>query len=121
MAAWLEDLDTGERWTLSRGVDNVIGREPAAHIRLIVNCVSRRHSHIRHTDRGWEVTDSGSTGGTWIKLGGATASKIIFHVLRRGDVFVYGNRHLRFDENDAPREAADGMNTMQAERKNTRS
>lgn len=65
----------------------VIGRDPAADIRLDNETVSRRHAELRPTDQGWIIEDLSSVNGTWI-----AGNRI------QGPVLFAGSEHFRLGE-----------------------
>lgn len=106
MTVRLTNLRTGERWPLTGRLPNVIGRDPLARVRLALGAVARRHTSVLRTDLGWEATDLGSSGGTWVRRGGSKASRIKTCILQSGDVLVYPGAELQFledGEEDDPR------------------
>lgn len=106
MAAWLSRRGTGERWKLTTLLDNVIGRHPHVRVRLALDALSRKHTLLRLTPRGWEASDLGSSGGTFIAQGGARAARVQSCLLRPGDVLVYPGAELEFaDDGQAPDES----------------
>jgi DNA-binding response OmpR family regulator len=60
----LRESDARREWPL--GDELLIGRDPAAAVRLPDRQVSRHHARIRRTAGGYEVDDLGSKNGTWL-------------------------------------------------------
>jgi ABC-type multidrug transport system ATPase subunit len=55
----------GKEHRLSPGAEAMIGRGPAAQIRVLDPLVSRRHARVHCDEDGWRITDSGSSNGVW--------------------------------------------------------
>jgi DNA-binding winged helix-turn-helix (wHTH) protein len=71
---------------------NVIGREPAAHIRLDLAAVSRRHAAINIHGEEAVVQDLGSRNGTWLNGEKLEAAR----PLRTGDEIRIAQTAIRF-------------------------
>ena len=84
------ELPDGQAVLLTAGT-TLIGRDPAAHVRLVDNRVSRRHAQIEIADRKCVLRDLDSTNGTQVN-GVATVEQ----VLHDGDVVDVGGVELRF-------------------------
>lgn len=76
----------GKRCVL--GADQVIGREPAAALRLDDDSVSWRHASLRWTGQAWELQDLGSTNGTF--LDGRRIAPGARMLLRMGSALRFG-------------------------------
>jgi two-component system cell cycle response regulator len=70
----------------------VVGRGEDCDLRATENSVSRRHARIDSTEHGYVVTDMGSTNGTFVNDGPASADR----VLCDGDYLRVGNCIYRF-------------------------
>lgn len=112
MAAWLTHLETGKRWRLTSHLDNVIGRHVQARVRLALDGLSRKHTRIRLSARGWESTDLGSTGGTFIRPASGAVSRANSHVLKSGDTLVYAGGQLQFLDDGQPPDGLDSPAAM---------
>lgn len=80
----------------SLGQSTVIGRSPETEVMLDDDGVSRNHARIAALDGRYELTDLGSTNGTYVgheRANGATA-------LQDGDRIQIGNTLLRFSLQD---------------------
>lgn len=72
------------------GEETVMGRSEQANIRILDAGASRRHSVIRRLDQGYQVTDAGSTNGTY--LNGQLLTIPIW--LKAGDVISIGETRI---------------------------
>jgi SARP family transcriptional regulator, regulator of embCAB operon len=84
------ELPDGQAFLLIDGI-TLIGRDPAAGVRLVDNRVSRRHAQIDTRSGQPVLRDLASTNGT--TLNGASVGE---DVLRDGDVFAIGGVELCF-------------------------
>jgi len=84
--------NTGSRLTLDDGHTFVIGRRKNAHLQLDDPHVSRTQCQLRVDGGLVEVTDLGSTGGTFIN-----DRRVAAHDLSPGEVIVVGDTRIRFD------------------------
>ena len=78
--------------TLANRQITQIGRDPASDIPLLSPAVSRHHAMIQATANGYEITDLGSTNGTYVN--GVRISKAL---LRQGDAIYIGPFKMNFD------------------------
>jgi len=84
-------LPDGQTILLPAGVA-LIGREPAALVRLVDSRVSRRHAEIETIDGVSTLRDLGSTNGTTVN-----GAAVVEHVLRDDDAIgVGGGVELRY-------------------------
>ncbi|HWU20190.1 MAG TPA: FHA domain-containing protein, partial [Nocardioides sp.] len=56
----------GQTWTFDEPRVVTIGRGVGADVVLDRASVSRRHLELRSDGRGWQLSDVGSTAGTWV-------------------------------------------------------
>jgi DNA-binding SARP family transcriptional activator len=84
------ELPDGQAVLLADGT-TLIGRDPAAQVRLVDNRVSRHHAQIETVAGEYVLRDAGSTNGTLVN--GAPVNE---HVLRDGDVISIGGVELKF-------------------------
>lgn len=87
------ELPDGQAVLLAEGT-TVIGRDPAAQVRLVDNRVSRHHAQIETVAGDCTLRDTGSTNGT--RVNGTPVSE---HALRDGDVISIGGVELKFRVN----------------------
>ena len=91
-------VDSARLWTINgvayalREGRNVIGREPAAHIRLDLAAVSRRHAAINIHGEEAVVQDLGSRNGTFVNGEKLEAAR----PLRSGDEIRIAQTAIRF-------------------------
>ena len=84
------ELPDGQAVLLAEGT-TLIGRDPAAQVRLVDNRVSRHHAQIETVAGSCILRDAGSTNGT--RVNGTPVSE---HALRDGDVISIGGVELKF-------------------------
>lgn len=63
--------------------------------------VSRKHATIEKTDSGWQISDLGSSNGTWISENG-NFNRVETAPLTDGTVFALGNAQFIFHCDGAP-------------------
>lgn len=90
------ELPDGQAVLLAEGT-TLIGRDPAAQVRLVDNRVSRHHAHIETVAGVSILRDAGSTNGTTVN-----GSPIREHTLLDGDVISIGGVELRFGGEEVP-------------------
>ena len=92
------ELPDGQAVLLAEGT-TLIGRDPAAPVRLVDNRVSRHHAQIETIAGSCILRDAGSTNGT--RVNGTPVSE---HELRDGDVISIGGVELKFRVNPGLRD-----------------
>ena len=71
----------------------VVGRDPAHDLPLSEDSmVSRRHARLAPSGDGLEISDEGSSNGTWLN-----GSRITRAVARPGDEITFGQSRFRLD------------------------
>ena len=68
-----------------------IGRHPNSDLQIIHATISRSHSLIETTDKGWRIRDLDSLNGTWVN-----GNPIRETVLKNGDEIRLGNVRMQF-------------------------
>jgi FHA domain/Cysteine-rich secretory protein family len=82
-----------------------IGSHPSNDVVLDDTTVSRRHATITRTPTGFELTDLGSTNGTFVN--GRRVQKLTS--LKAGDELKFGSARLAFDPASVPRRMRRGL------------
>jgi hypothetical protein len=80
-------------------VDTLVGRHPAATLRMTDAWVSTQHASIRWTNQGWQLRDLSSRNGTW--LNGHRIEAGPWVPLSRGAELAFGRLDNRFVLADA--------------------
>ena len=83
------------------GEETVIGRSEQAEIHILDVRASRRHSVIRRLDQGYQLTDAGSTNGTYLNEQFLTDPVW----LKEGDVISIGETRMMIIRAGSPQEA----------------
>jgi len=99
--ASLVEVASGARHPLLPAAVHVVGRSAEADVGLHDLAASRTHARVRFGSTGYQLTDLGSSGGTFVN--GAAVESV--H-LRPGDVIRCGHTELRFEDDEAAGPAA---------------
>ncbi len=108
----LQGVDQGKRVTIEGG-PVFVGRGPENEVRVLDTEVSRRHARLEWHDGQWQLTDEGSSNGTFVN-GVAVRTKL----LHEGDQVQIGRTVLVFSElwaDQALTSAKDLINLVEAD------
>ncbi len=84
-------VELGKRYEMASGSDVVIGRGSDCQIQVDRDSVSRRHARIGFTPEGWQLSDLGSTNGSYVNDAPISSCH-----LRDGDLVKIGNAIFKF-------------------------
>jgi len=99
----------GTSFSLSEVRENVVGRDPSAHVALDDLVCSRRHAVIGRDDGAWYVEDAGSRNGTYVN-----GQKIDRATIADGHTVRIGSTELEFHLSDTPLPADEALGMTQS-------
>ena len=95
----------GQKVAVKASAPVIVGRAPAANLRLEDPLVSEKHFTVREADGAWWIVDAGSRNGTWLN-GEAVEDET---ALKPGDQIEIGESVLSFAADSESKKIADPM------------